>query len=115
ADRAPRHRHERARARPDRGPPARARVRPGRRDARHRRRRPARARRRAPRRPDRRRGWRVTRLALAGLLRAPLRTVVRVVVLGAAAGLLGAMILFIGHSLRTMTSGAVRSVPLDWQ
>src|SRR5439155_280397 len=25
------------------------------------------------------------------------------------------MILFIGHSLRTMTSSAVRSVPLDWQ
>ena len=55
------------------------------------------------------------RLALAGLVRAPARTAVRVVVLGAAAGLLGAMILFIGHSLQTMTAGAVRSVPLDWQ
>ena len=55
------------------------------------------------------------RLALAGLIRAPLRTLVRVVVLAVAVALLGAMLLFVGHSLRTMTGTAVRSVPLDWQ
>jgi putative ABC transport system permease protein len=54
-------------------------------------------------------------LAFANLLRAPGRTIVRVVVLAAAVALVGAMILFIGHSLRTMTSSSVRSVPLDWQ
>ena len=32
-----------------------------------------------------------------------------------AVALLGAMLLFVGHSLRTMTASAVRSVPLDWQ
>ena len=55
------------------------------------------------------------RLALAGLLRAPGRTLVRLLVLAAATALLGSMILFIGNSLNTMTGGAVRSVPLDWQ
>jgi putative ABC transport system permease protein len=55
------------------------------------------------------------RLSLAGLLRAPLRTIVRVAVLAAAVALLGAMLLFVGHSLRTMTGSAIRSVPLDWQ
>jgi putative ABC transport system permease protein len=40
---------------------------------------------------------------------------VRVLTLAAAVGLLGAMLLFVGHSLGTMTGGAVRSVPLDWQ
>jgi len=54
-------------------------------------------------------------LAFANLLRTPGRTVVRVVVLAAAVALLGAMILFIGHSLRTMTSSAVAGVPPDWQ
>ena len=54
-------------------------------------------------------------LGLVGLARAPLRTAIRVVVLAAAAALLGAMVLFVGHSLRTMTSAATRSVPLDWQ
>ncbi len=39
----------------------------------------------------------------------------RVLVLAAAVGLLGAMILFIGNSLRTQTASATRSVPLDWQ
>ncbi len=39
----------------------------------------------------------------------------RVLTLAAAVGLLGAMLLFVGHSLGTMTGGAVRSVPLDWQ
>jgi putative ABC transport system permease protein len=55
------------------------------------------------------------RLALAGLARAPGRTLVRIVVLAAAVALLGSMLLFVGHSLRTMTGSAVRSVPLDWQ
>jgi putative ABC transport system permease protein len=54
-------------------------------------------------------------LALRGLARAPGRTVARVLVLAAAVALLGAMLIFIGHSLRTMTGSAVRSVPLDWQ
>ncbi|HSS81393.1 MAG TPA: FtsX-like permease family protein [Gaiellaceae bacterium] len=55
------------------------------------------------------------RFALAGLARAPGRTAVRVLVLAAAAALIGAMVLFVGHSLRTMTQGTVRSVQLDWQ
>ncbi|MBV8998548.1 MAG: ABC transporter permease [Solirubrobacterales bacterium] len=55
------------------------------------------------------------RLSLAGLLRAPGRTAVRIVVLAAAVALLGSMLLFIGHSLRTMTGSAIRGVPLDWQ
>jgi putative ABC transport system permease protein len=38
-----------------------------------------------------------------------------VLVLAAAVALLGAMLIFIGHSLRTMTGSAVRGVPLDWQ
>jgi putative ABC transport system permease protein len=54
-------------------------------------------------------------LAFAGLVRGPWRTVVRVLTLAGAVGLLGAMLLFIGHSLGAMTGGAVRSVPLDWQ
>ncbi len=54
-------------------------------------------------------------LAFANLVRTPGRTIVRVVVLAAAVALVGAMILFIGHSLRTMTSSSVRGVPLDWQ
>src|SRR2546423_14219571 len=55
------------------------------------------------------------RLAGAGLLHSPTRTLVRVVTLAVAVALLAAMLLFIGHSLRTMTGGAVRGVPLDWQ
>jgi putative ABC transport system permease protein len=54
-------------------------------------------------------------LAIAELVRAPGRTLLRVLTLAAAVGLLGAMVLFVGHSLGTMTGGAVRSVPLDWQ
>ena len=54
-------------------------------------------------------------VALTGLVRAPARTVVRVVVLSAAVALLAAMIVFVGHALNTMTGSAVRSVPLDWQ
>jgi len=46
---------------------------------------------------------------------APGRTLVRVLVLSLAVALLGAMLLFVGASLRTMTSSAVRSVPLHWQ
>ena len=50
------------------------------------------------------------RLAAAELARAPARTLVRVLVLAAAVALLGAMLLFIGNSLRSMTASAVRSV-----
>ena len=55
------------------------------------------------------------RFAASGLARAPGRSLVRVVVLAAAAALLGSMLLFVGHSLRTMTASTLRSVPLDWQ
>ena len=54
-------------------------------------------------------------LALADLLREPGRTLIRVLTLAAAVGLLGAMVLFVGHSLGAMTGSAVRTVPLDWQ
>ncbi|MEA2469398.1 MAG: hypothetical protein QOE38_396, partial [Thermoleophilaceae bacterium] len=54
-------------------------------------------------------------LAWAGLLRSPARTLTRIVVLAAAVALLGGMILFIGNSLRTVSSSAVRAVPLDLQ
>ena len=49
------------------------------------------------------------------LIRTPLRSAVRVLVLIVSVALLGAMVLFIGSSLHTMTATAVRSVPLDWQ
>ena len=39
----------------------------------------------------------------------------RTLTLAAAVALLGAMLLFIGHSLGTMTASVTRSVPLDWQ
>jgi putative ABC transport system permease protein len=55
------------------------------------------------------------RLAITGMVRSPLRSLIRLVVLAAAVALLGSMLLFVGHSLRTMTGTAVRSVPLDWQ
>ncbi len=54
-------------------------------------------------------------LAWAGLLRAPGKTLTRIVVLAAAVALLGGMLLFIGNSLRTVSAGAVRAVPLDLQ
>jgi putative ABC transport system permease protein len=57
----------------------------------------------------------LTRFAVSGLVRSPGRTLIRVLTLAAAAALLASMLLFIGHSLRTMTATAVRSVPLDWQ
>jgi putative ABC transport system permease protein len=55
------------------------------------------------------------RLAKAGLLRAPGRTLVRIAVLAASVALVGGMLLFVGNSLHTMSGTAVRSVPLDWQ
>src|SRR3954470_15480021 len=55
------------------------------------------------------------RIALAGLVRTPGRTLLRIVVLAAATALLGGMILFVGNSLHQMSGSAVRSVPLDWQ
>jgi len=54
-------------------------------------------------------------LALVELVRAPGRTALRVLTLAAAVGMLAAMVLFVGHSLGTMTGSAVRSVSLDWQ
>ena len=57
----------------------------------------------------------MTVVALRGLARAPGRAAARVLVLAAAVALLGSMLIFIGHSLRTMTGSAVQSVPLDWQ
>lgn len=55
------------------------------------------------------------RLATAGLLRAPGKTLTRVVVLAASVALLGGMLLFVGNSLRTVSGSAVREVPLDLQ
>src|SRR5882757_8400453 len=54
-------------------------------------------------------------LGLARLRRRPGATLTQGFVLAVAVALLGAMILFIGHSLRTMTATATRSVPLDLQ
>jgi putative ABC transport system permease protein len=55
------------------------------------------------------------RLVSAGLFRAPRKTLVRIGVLAASVALIGAMVLFVGNSLRAMSGSAVRSVPLDWQ
>ena len=55
----------------------------------------------------------MTRFVVRVLARSPLQTTIRILVLAASAALLGAMVLFVGHSLRTMTGSAVRSVPLD--
>ncbi len=55
------------------------------------------------------------RLAVSGLLRSPGRSLIRILVVGAAVALLAAMLLFVGDSLSTMTAAAVRIVPLDWQ
>jgi len=54
-------------------------------------------------------------LAISGLLRSPGRALTRVLVVAAAVGLLGATLLFIGSSLRTMAGSTIRSVPIDWQ
>jgi putative ABC transport system permease protein len=55
------------------------------------------------------------RLAVSWLLRAPGRSLIRVLVLAASVALLGGMLLFVGNSLRTVSASAVRSVPLDLQ
>jgi putative ABC transport system permease protein len=55
------------------------------------------------------------RLALAGLVRSPGRTAMRVAVVSAAVAALAGMLLFIGNSLRSASASAVRAVPLDWQ
>jgi putative ABC transport system permease protein len=58
---------------------------------------------------------RLAALALSNLVRTPVRTTTRGVVLAVAVALVGAMMLFVGRSLQTMTTSATRSVPLDWQ
>ena len=55
------------------------------------------------------------RFVLTGLRRQAAKTSTRVLVLSVAVALIGAMSVFVAHSLRTMTTSAVRSVPLDWQ
>lgn len=55
------------------------------------------------------------RLAVAGLARAPGKTLTRIVVLAAAVALLDGILLFVGNSLRTASGSAVRGVPLDLQ
>src|ERR1700704_5617097 len=55
------------------------------------------------------------RLAVAGLARAPGRSLIRVLVLTASVALLGGMLLFVGNSLRTVAGSSVRSGPLDLQ
>jgi putative ABC transport system permease protein len=57
----------------------------------------------------------LARLAVAGLVHAPGRSLVRIVTLALAVGLLAAMLLFVAHSLKTMTASATQSVPVDWQ
>ena len=57
----------------------------------------------------------VAPLAFVELVRAPGRTLLRVCTLAAAVGMLAAMLLFVGHSLHTMTGSALRSVSIDWQ
>jgi putative ABC transport system permease protein len=54
-------------------------------------------------------------LGLARLRRRPGQSATQALVLAVAVALLGAMLIFIGHSLRTMTAAATRSVPLDLQ
>jgi len=55
------------------------------------------------------------RLTSARLRRSPSQTATQVLVLAAAVALLGSMVLFVGHALRTMTASATRSVPVDLQ
>jgi len=54
-------------------------------------------------------------IALRGLGARPRSTLTRVLVLANGVGLLGAMLLFVGHSLRTMTGSAIRRRATDWQ
>src|SRR4029077_20342663 len=118
-DRTSRFRHRRAGARSDRRAPGRARLCADRRNACGRRRSPLRPGARARGREGRRRRGDAMRVAAAltfrELVRAPGRTLLRVLTLAASVGLLAAMLLFVGHSLGAMTGSAVRSVPLDWQ
>src|SRR5439155_12401070 len=119
ADRSSRLRYRRAGARLGRRASDGVRLRARRRHPRRRRRRSLRARNRARGRRGRPRGGERVRvaapLAFAELVRVPGRTLLRVLTLAAAVGLLAAMVLFVGHSLGTMTGSAVRSVPVDWQ
>ncbi len=55
------------------------------------------------------------RLAFAGLVRSPGRSLLRGAVVAASVALLAAMLLFISDSLRSASASAVRAVPLDWQ
>jgi putative ABC transport system permease protein len=55
------------------------------------------------------------RLAVSWLVRAPGRSLIRILVLGASVALLGGMLLFVGNSLRAVAGSAVRGVPLDLQ
>ncbi len=57
----------------------------------------------------------LARYALLGLLRAPGRGLVRIVTLATAVALLGAMLVFVSHSLRATTSNAVAAVSIAWQ
>src|SRR6266852_4575828 len=57
----------------------------------------------------------LVRLAVVGLVSAPARAATQLATLALAIALLAAMLLFVGHSLGTMTGGATQSVPLDWQ
>lgn len=57
----------------------------------------------------------VLRLAWSGVRRRPAHAATQIIVLAVAVALLGAMILFIGHSLRSMTASVTRTVPLDLQ
>jgi putative ABC transport system permease protein len=55
------------------------------------------------------------RMAWTGLARGPARALTRIVVLAVSVALLGGMLLFVGNSLRTVSTGAVRSAPIDLQ
>src|SRR5436305_14989703 len=55
------------------------------------------------------------RMAAAGIRSRPTVALARVGALALAVALLGSMLVFLGHSLATMTQSATRSVPLDWQ
>src|SRR6185312_3980911 len=117
ADRPSRLRHRRPRPRSALGAPRALWLRPRDRHPRPRCGESLRAGGRAHRRPRHR--WHgmsaAIQLGLARLRRRPGGTLTQGLVLAIAVALLGAMILFIGHSLRTMTASATRSVPLDLQ
>ncbi len=56
-------------------------------------------------------------LALVGasIRNAPGRAALRIIILAVAASLVGAMLVFVSGSLRTMTRAAVATVPVDLQ